>query len=151
MKTSFIAVLALSFAAVCLSSGIESCPQSKVCSLQGVVTQACYHTDTQSMRISSWINEKELYTLNLEDVKEASTFLNSCPEVLKGNNFTLKYESNLYALQKRLIEEEEATFTMLSYSNLLHKNKFDESMEKVRAEKQVLMAEVMQFQRKLGL
>lgn len=151
MRTALIAVLALSFVSLCL--GINSCAESKVCSLQGVVTQACYHTETQSMKISSWSIEKELYTLNLDNVEESSPFLSGCPEVLKGhnNNFTLKYESKLYAMKRQSIEEEDATFTMLSYGNLLHKNKFDESMEKVRAEKQVLMAEVMQFQRKLGL
>jgi len=149
MKSLFLSSVLI----VLFSYGLsyEPCPNSKICSSQGIIIEACYDLDSKSLTLNSWTEEKEFYSLYVSEIHQDSNLLGGCPEVLRGQNLTLKFDSEYYSMERVLIDREEMDLVMLSYNNILHKTKFDEQLEKMRLQKMELLAEIIQLQGKIGI
>ena len=130
---------------ITIHSSIQSCPDAKICNIDGAFTEACFSADTNSLKLSAWNEAKELFSLVVSDVTEESFLLQDCPELIQARNVILRYTNKDFVLDKVEIDEDELDLVMLSYTSLLHKSKFDKSLEVMRAKRQELLNEINRF------
>jgi len=137
--------LCLAIIFVTIHSSLQHCPDAKICNIDGAFTEACFNSDTNSLKLNAWNEAKELFSLVISDVTEDSFLLHDCPEIIQARNVILRYTNKDFQLDKVEIDEDELDLVMLSYTSLLHKSKFDKSLEVMRAKRQELLNEINQF------
>ena len=108
-----------------------TCNSEKLCSSENEVIQLCHSTDSNTLSISVYTNEAEVYQTEVKYIYYADSYLQGCPIFNKNENNTLYFEDEFYTLPQTEIVGEEALLIRTTYESL----KLRKSLEDFKADK----------------